>query len=75
MKGEIILLMFNSQEDLTRGDHYITHNQEVSRIGQGRTESFNCVCNVLLHNLGNMYKVFFFFPRGGGGSVYAILCL
>lgn len=26
VKGEIILLMFNSQEDLTRGDHYITHN-------------------------------------------------
>lgn len=54
---------------------YLSRKNEVSRIGQGRTESFNCVCNVLLHNLGNMYKVFFFFPSGGGGSVYAILCL
>lgn len=53
---------------------YLSRKNEVSRIGQGRTESFNCVCNVLLHNLGNMYKVSPP-PRGGGGSVYAILCL
>lgn len=54
---------------------YLSRKKEVSRIGQGRTESFNCVCNVLLHNLGNMYKVFFFFPPVVVVVVFMLYCV
>lgn len=40
VKGEIILLMFNSQEDLTRGDHYITHNHEDKEIQSRKHSAF-----------------------------------